>query len=88
MVQIGFRLPKMNTEGHDTLFAVAENKEAAFKQIKEARPYAAHIDDKHQLDDGIDDVLCVRDQLENYGIQITKEAAQENELTIEYIVLK
>ncbi len=35
MVQIGFRLPKMYAEGHDTLFAVAENKEAAFKQNPE-----------------------------------------------------
>lgn len=44
MIQIGFRQDGMNTEGHDTLFAIAENKEAAFRQIKTARPYAAHID--------------------------------------------
>jgi Domain of Unknown Function (DUF1543) len=44
MVQIGFRLEGMNTEGHDTLFAIADSKEEAFKQIKKARPYASHID--------------------------------------------
>ena len=44
MVQIGFRLEGMNTEGHDTLFSIASSKEGAFKLIKQARPYAGHID--------------------------------------------
>lgn len=44
MIQIGFRLQGMNTEGHDTVFSIASSKEEAFKLIKQARPYAQHID--------------------------------------------
>ena len=44
MIQIGFRLPGMNTEGHDTLFSIEASKEEAFALIKKARPYAQHID--------------------------------------------
>ncbi|MEK9160139.1 MAG: DUF1543 domain-containing protein [Patescibacteria group bacterium] len=44
MIQIGFRLEGMNTEGHDTVFSIASSKEEAFKLIKAARPYAQHID--------------------------------------------
>ena len=44
MVQIGFCLEGMNTEGHDTLFVIADSKEVAFAQIKKQRPYAQHID--------------------------------------------
>ena len=34
MIQIGFRLEGMNTEGHDTVFSIASSKEEAFKFLK------------------------------------------------------
>jgi hypothetical protein len=170
MIQIGFRLPGMNTEGHDTLFVIAESQVEAYKMLKAKRAYAQHvdtclevhqvedqevlvtsapheqdlklwflnlggyrpgqfgevhkcllltgktldevkkkakqdaffteeglvtdpkasphIDDKHCLDDGIDDVLCVSNSLEGYGIELRPDAAtQSNELTIAYTPL-
>lgn len=170
MIQIGFRLPGMNTEGHDTLFVIAESQAEAYKTVKVKRDYAhhidtclevhqvedqevlitaqphkqdlklwflnlggylpgqfgevhkcllltgrslddakkkakqdpfftdeglvtdpkasPHIDDKHRLDDGIDDALCVSDSLEAYGIELRPATAQlQNPLTIAYTPL-
>ena len=61
MVQIGFRLEGMNTEGHDTLFAIAETKEEAFKEIKKQRPYADHVD------------TCLEiNQVEGFEVRVSK----------------
>lgn len=54
MIQIGFRLPGMNTEGHDTLFVIAESQVEAYKMVKARRDYAEHVDtclEVHQVED-------------------------------------
>ncbi len=62
MIQIGFRLEGMNTEGHDTVFSIASSKEEAFKLIKAARPYAGHID------------TCLEvNQVEDFAVQIVEK---------------
>lgn len=64
MIQIGFRLEGMNTEGHDTVFSIASSKEEAFKLIKAARPYAQHID------------TCLEvNQFDGYEILVTESPA-------------
>lgn len=170
MIQIGFRLAGMNTEGHDTVFAIAKTKEDAFQQIKKKRPYtdhidtcleihrvedfevrvrehatnetlklwfvnlggyregqygevhkcilvtaedlqtakmkakqdpfftepgmvqdpvaAPHIDDKHALEDGVDDVICINEELDEWGIElIENKQAPSNRLAIAYVPL-
>lgn len=62
MIQIGFRLEGMNTEGHDTVFSIASSKEEAFKLIKQARPYAGHID------------TCLEvNRVEDFAVQIVEK---------------
>lgn len=68
MVQIGFRLQGMNTEGHDVLFTIANSKEEAFRNIKKARPYADHVD------------TCLEvSQVEQYEVQIVKNPPPQAE---------
>lgn len=75
MIQIGFRLEGMNTEGHDTVFSIASSKEEAFKLIKAARPYAGHID------------TCLEvNQVEDFAVQVV-EKPSPSELKLWFINL-